>query len=188
VKSQHWHYLSSLTFVTAPFLVINIVQEGTLHLDDWSNLFNIMQLKELELLYVNVSDYTRCWVAVPNADNRLNSRIDVCLRSAMFVEETFQLPFASTDSALNHINLISIKRWCRSTEKSDLKTSFSFSFKSQGIFVSLLWTRTDEWKTGEVRQKCIQQRKLAKKKKKQQSFYVAHTKQRLTRFTCKWWW
>lgn len=46
-----------------------------------------MQLKKLELLYVNLSDYTRCWIAFQAADNRLNLRIDVCLRSVMFIKE-----------------------------------------------------------------------------------------------------
>lgn len=47
-----------------------------------------MQLKELELLYVNVTDYIPCWAASPPADNKLNLRIDVCLRSAMFIKQT----------------------------------------------------------------------------------------------------
>lgn len=47
-----------------------------------------MQLKERELLYVNATDYISCGVASPPADNKLNSRIDVCLRSLMFIKQT----------------------------------------------------------------------------------------------------
>ncbi len=47
-----------------------------------------MQLKKLELLYVNVTDYIPRWVASPPADNKLNLTIDVCLRSAMFIKQT----------------------------------------------------------------------------------------------------
>lgn len=47
-----------------------------------------MQLKERELLYVNVTDYIPCWVASPAADNKLNLWIDVCLRSVMFIKKT----------------------------------------------------------------------------------------------------
>lgn len=104
MKSQLWHYLSSLTFVTAPFLVINI-QKSSLHLDEWSNLFNIMQLKELELLYVNITDYISCWFASLLADNTLNSGIDVCLWSATFIKQTALLPFTCSRYTVKHANL-----------------------------------------------------------------------------------
>lgn len=46
-----------------------------------------MQLKELELLYVNVTDYIPGWTAFLKEDNRLKLKIDVCLRSATFIKE-----------------------------------------------------------------------------------------------------
>lgn len=128
MKSQHWHYSSSLTFVTAPFIVINIRQEGTLHSDEWSTLFHIMKLKELELLYVNVSDYTHCWGS-PSQQQITDSTWGLmrvsdppCSSRKQFncslLELITQNWFQSGDGRRRRL------LWCQSSEMENLSTLF----------------------------------------------------------------
>lgn len=76
-------------------------------MDEWSNLFNIMQLKKLELLYVNATDNNPRWVTSPPADNKLKLE-DWCLSQLCLVHQA------------NYLTAVYLLLLCAESHKSDL--------------------------------------------------------------------